>query len=97
MKQSRLLLLLSLFLTSIPLLAQTEEEAKAAAMKFLQQKKGNVSLKLSALKVLEGKQVSARAQSGVRNSSTTGGDVYAFNADSSLVELSAFKIKKIKT
>lgn len=81
MKQSRLLLLLSLFLTSIPLLAQTEEEAKAAAMKFLQQKKGNVSLKLSALKVLEGKQVSARAQSGVRNSSTTGGDVYAFNAD----------------
>lgn len=81
MKKTRLLFLLSLFLTSIPLLAQTEEDAKAAAMKFLQQKKGNVSLHLTSIKMIDGQAVAARSKSKSANVQDKMGDVYAFNAD----------------
>ena len=80
MKKFRLLSLLGLLLTSVSLFAQTEQEARAAAMKFLQQKKGNVSLNLTSAKVMDGQTVAAKARGNSVNAQVNGGDVYAFNA-----------------
>lgn len=81
MKKSRLLFLLSLFLTSIPLSAQTEGEAKAAALKFLQQKKGCTSLKLTSVKMMDGQAVAAKARNKSASTQVKNGNVYAFNAE----------------
>lgn len=81
MKKTRLMFLLSLFLTSIPLVAQTEDEAKLAAVKFLQQKKGVTLSNLSTVKVVTGKSAATRSADGTAGAAVKGGDVYAFNAD----------------
>lgn len=81
MKKTKLMFLLSLFLTSIPLAAQTEDEAKLAAVKFLQQKKGVTLSNLSTVKVVTGKSAATRSADGTAGAAVKGGDVYAFNAD----------------
>lgn len=40
-----------MFLASLPAIAQTEEDAKNAALDFLKQKKGNAKLELSSSKL----------------------------------------------
>ena len=47
MKKIRFLFMVSVFLTAIPLVAQTEEDAKLVAQKFLQAKKCLVLNKLT--------------------------------------------------
>ena len=81
MKKTKLMFLLSLFLTSIPLVAQTEDEAKLAAVKFLQQKKGVTLSNLSTVKVVTGKSAATRSADGTAGAAVKGGDIYAFNAD----------------
>ena len=41
MRKIKLTFLLGMFLASLPAIAQTEEDAKNAALDFLKQKKGN--------------------------------------------------------
>lgn len=62
MKKLRLLSFLGLLFTSVSLLAQTEQEARTAAMKFLQQKKGGVSLSLTSTKLMDGQAVVTKAR-----------------------------------
>lgn len=78
MRKIRLILLLGIFLASIPLLAQTETDAKSVALNFLKQKKGNVKLELSSAKVDVG-STAAKAKSVGGASTESTGDVYAFN------------------
>lgn len=81
MKNIKILFLLSFFLTSIPLLAQTEEEAKAVALKFLQSKKGVALSGLSTVKINGGEAAARSNGKRAAAAANTGGDVYAFNAD----------------
>ena len=81
MKKLRLLSFLGLLFTSVSLLAQTEQEARTAAMKFLQQKKGGVSLSLTSTKLMDGQAVVTKARGKSANAQVKGGDVYAFNAE----------------
>ena len=74
MKKTRLMFLLSLFLTSIPLVAQTEDEAKLAAVKFLQQKKGVTLSNLSTVKVVTGKSAGWAFDLGLKLISLLEGD-----------------------
>ena len=52
-----------LSLSTIPSMAQSEEEAKMAAQQFLQAKKGGVLSKLSTVKVLDGASTAAKVKS----------------------------------
>mgnify|MGYP002265053080 CR=1 FL=1 len=81
MKKLRLLSFLGLLFTSVSLLAQTEQEARTVAMKFLQQKKGGASLSLTSAKLMDGQAVVTKAKGKSANAQVKGGDVYAFNAE----------------
>lgn len=81
MKKLRLLSFLGLLFTSVSLLAQTEQEARTVAMKFLQQKKGGASLRLTSAKLMDGQAVVTKARGKSANAQVKGGDVYAFNAE----------------
>lgn len=67
-----------MFLASLPAIAQTEEDAKNAALDFLKQKKGNAKLELSSSKLDVG-TTSANAKSVGSSSTKSTGEVYAFN------------------
>ena len=62
MRKIKLTFLLGMFLASLPAIAQTEEDAKNAALDFLKQKKGNAKLELSSSKLDVG-TTSANAKS----------------------------------
>ena len=66
-KKTRLMILFSLFLT--------EDEAKLAAVKFLQQKKGVTLSNLSTVKVVTGKSAATRSADGTAGAAVKGGDV----------------------
>ena len=80
MKKIRYLFMVSAFLTAIPLVAQTEEDAKLVAQKFLQAKKGAL-LKLSTVEVKSEVPNAAKAKGKNVNASQIGGKIFAFNAD----------------
>ena len=72
MKKIRYLFMVSAFLTAIPLVAQTEEDAKLVAQKFLQAKKGAL-LKLSTVEVKSEVPNAAKAKGKNINASQIGG------------------------
>ncbi len=81
MKKIRFLFMVSAFLTAIPLAAQTEEDAKLVAQKFLQAKKGAL-LKLSTVEVKSEVPNAAKAKGkNINASQIGGGKIFAFNAD----------------
>lgn len=81
MKKIRFLFMVSVFLTAIPLAAQTEEDAKLVAQKFLQAKKGAL-LKLSTVEVKSEVPNAAKAKGkNINASQIGGGKIFAFNAD----------------
>lgn len=78
MRKIKLTFLLGMFLASLPAIAQTEEDAKNAALDFLKQKKGNAKLELSSSKLDVG-TTSSNAKSVGSSSTKSTGEVYAFN------------------
>lgn len=77
MKKIRFLFMVSAFLTAIPLVAQTEEDAKLVAQKFLQAKKGGALLKLSTVEVKSEVSNAAKAKGKNANASQIGGVKYS--------------------
>ena len=76
MKKIRLLFMVSAFLTAIPLVAQTEEDAKLVAQKFLQAKKGGAQLKLNTVEVKSNLSSAAKVKGMNTNISQAGGVKY---------------------
>ena len=80
MKKIRNLFLLSVLLLSLPLWAQTEDDAKKAAMKFLQGKMSITDVKLTSVVVGESANL-AKSANGIKSTSSSESGLYAFNID----------------
>lgn len=78
MRKIKLSFLLGMFLASLPMLAQTEDDAKNAALNFLKRKKENAKIELSSAKV--GMETTSAKAKGIGETATKStGEVYAFN------------------
>lgn len=80
MGKIRNLFLLSVLLLSLPLWAQTEDDAKKAAMKFLQGKMSITDVKLTSVVVGESANL-AKSANGIKSTSSSESGLYAFNID----------------
>lgn len=80
MEKIRNLFLLSALLLSLPLWAQTEDDAKNAAKKFLQEKMAITDVKLTSVVVGESANL-AKSANGVKTASSSESGLYAFNID----------------
>lgn len=80
MGKIRNLFLLSVLLLSLPLWAQTEDDAKKAAMKFLQGKMSITDVKLTSVVVGESANL-AKSVNGIKSTSSSESGLYAFNID----------------
>ena len=77
MGKIRNLFLLSVLLLSLPLWAQTEDDAKKAAMKFLQGKMSITDVKLTSVVVGESANL-AKSANGIKSTSSSESGLYAF-------------------
>lgn len=80
MGKLRNLFLMSSLMLSLPLWAQTETDAREAAMRFLQKRMSTASVKLTSVAVDKSIH-SKKASRGVKSTSSSGSGLYAFNID----------------